>query len=407
MAAHSKLGASSASRWMACPGSVRLSKDIPESSSTYAREGTAAHTLAEMCLKLGVDAEVLAYTDIAVDYYENGEKLVEVFQVTEDMVDAVQVYLDTVRPYMVAAEAQKGEKWDKPAYAFETRFDLSRIHEGMFGTNDFSAVLLQDRLLVVADYKHGAGVSVEVDGNKQLMYYAVGALLSVHADQVDEVELIVVQPRAAHLSGGVRKARYSAKWLRETFAKDLSNAAKATEKEDAPLAAGDHCCWCPAKGFCPARHNQMTTTIGARYDTAYRLPEVSTLTPADMSKVLESKKAIEDWLDAVQKAATDIALSGGEVPEYKLVRSSKNRTYVNKEAAMAELTMLYGDSVLKKDLVGLGDLEKFLKTQLGTKKAVDDYMNSLVYKPEGDIVLAPVVDKRPEYKVGQLLEAIG
>ena len=53
---HAILGASSSHRWLACPGSIRLSAGMPNTGSVYAEEGTAAHELAEKCLNLGHDA---------------------------------------------------------------------------------------------------------------------------------------------------------------------------------------------------------------------------------------------------------------------------------------------------------------------------------------------------------------
>ena len=47
---HAALGASTAHRWMSCPGSVRLAAGIEAAASTYAEEGAAAHMLAEICL---------------------------------------------------------------------------------------------------------------------------------------------------------------------------------------------------------------------------------------------------------------------------------------------------------------------------------------------------------------------
>ena len=48
---HAKLSASGAHRWMACPGSYSLEKDIPDKSSEAAQEGTVAHSLAEAMIK--------------------------------------------------------------------------------------------------------------------------------------------------------------------------------------------------------------------------------------------------------------------------------------------------------------------------------------------------------------------
>ena len=49
--AHAQLSPSSAMRWMTCPGSVALGAALPDTSSTFADEGTAAHFLAAECLE--------------------------------------------------------------------------------------------------------------------------------------------------------------------------------------------------------------------------------------------------------------------------------------------------------------------------------------------------------------------
>ena len=48
MAAHALLSPSAAERWINCPASVFLNKDIPDEGSVYADEGTAAHTVMEL-----------------------------------------------------------------------------------------------------------------------------------------------------------------------------------------------------------------------------------------------------------------------------------------------------------------------------------------------------------------------
>ena len=54
-AAHAELSASSAHRWISCPASISASRGIADSSSAAAEEGTAAHELAERCLRDGTD----------------------------------------------------------------------------------------------------------------------------------------------------------------------------------------------------------------------------------------------------------------------------------------------------------------------------------------------------------------
>ena len=106
MSAHAVLGASSSKRWMTCPGSVRLSEGMPNESSVYAAEGSAAHALGEHCLIHGYAADRFLGQWI----WLKGKEAVFcgdlpatigggdfVFPVDDDMTDAVQVYLDAVR----------------------------------------------------------------------------------------------------------------------------------------------------------------------------------------------------------------------------------------------------------------------------------------------------------------------
>jgi hypothetical protein len=46
---HAKLSPSASERWMTCPASIRMEEQVPpEPESTYAAEGTAAHSLGEI-----------------------------------------------------------------------------------------------------------------------------------------------------------------------------------------------------------------------------------------------------------------------------------------------------------------------------------------------------------------------
>src|SRR6202034_1016723 len=181
MSEHSVLGASSSERWLECPGSIRLSEGMPNSSNKYAREGTAAHEVASTCLLSGKDAISMLGKTITVEKEE--------IEVTEDMCEAVQIYLDAVRKVI---DEYEFEDFDLQV---EVKFDLSHIYKGMFGTCDAVGYLPAIRKLAVFDYKHG-WVSVDSEKNPQTMYYALGALTGKHNRPVEEIELVIVQPRS-------------------------------------------------------------------------------------------------------------------------------------------------------------------------------------------------------------------
>src|SRR5436190_23896954 len=83
---HSELAPSAASRWMVCPGSIRLCRIVPPApSSSYAAEGTLAHELAEYCLAKGKSAS----DDMSGTIFRG-------MLLDQEFCDSVQVYLDYV-----------------------------------------------------------------------------------------------------------------------------------------------------------------------------------------------------------------------------------------------------------------------------------------------------------------------
>lgn len=219
---HSPIGASSMSRWAACPGSVRLSKDQPNVAGKAALEGTAAHELIGLAL-------------------ENAfSKNVHVKEVLDKTVEAVLVYANYI--YSI--------KKDNPVH-IEHGFDMGSIYPNLYGTADCVIYETKQRVLHVIDYKHGEGLPVEVENNKQLQYYALGALTTLGYNPT-KVTMTIVQPRCYHPQGAVRSWTVPALHFID-FEADLVEAAKATEKKNAKLLAGSHCIFCPAKSICTTK----------------------------------------------------------------------------------------------------------------------------------------------------------
>ncbi len=263
---HSKIGASGAHRFWECEGCVALSEKAKregrvKDTSKFAMEGTAAHLLAEVCFKNKDIADGYVGSMIEVE-----DQLVKVSQ---DMADAVQVYLDYV--WVILCHNPSA------VWGYEKEFKLSDIDEEAYGVNDAYILLPELKKLFVIDYKHGKGLSVEVKGNKQLLYYALGALQGNgfnHTErEVDTIELVIVQPRKKHKDGVIRSDTHSVEELNK-FKYDLMGKILATKNPVLQLKAGSWCKFCPAILICEIAEKQ-TWRQNTTYSVAQAVDDFS------------------------------------------------------------------------------------------------------------------------------------
>ena len=184
---HSAIGASSMYRWSQCPGSIRMSEGIHAPASKYAAEGTCAHELADACIRTGIDPDIYHGKTRSADNMD--------FVVDDEMVEGVRLYIEA-----------GNELFDKAAgdvMHTERKFDLSHLYPGLYGTNDRVIWKPTQRRLIVDDFKYGKGIPVEVKGNKQLMYYGLGAVETLKLP-VMEIWNRIIQPRCPHADGPIR-----------------------------------------------------------------------------------------------------------------------------------------------------------------------------------------------------------
>lgn len=200
--------------------------DVP-SSSIHAIEGTIAH-------------EVAAYRLIH-GYWPLPDEFGLTMNELEIMAKAIQVYID------YCDNLHDKEPHNK--FHIEHSFEMDMVHPDAYGTADFCSYNPRTKHLRVVDYKHGKGLVVEVEKNTQLLYYALGAVLTLDYP-FDMVELVVVQPRAFHPKGPVRNWIIGAEELID-FRSDLVAAAERTESPNPEFKAGDHCFFCNAIDICP------------------------------------------------------------------------------------------------------------------------------------------------------------
>lgn len=361
---HSMLGASKAHRWMRCPASVQLEATIPDEESFYAAEGTAAHALAEECLRSQKPPEHF----IGVEF--------EGFVVDEVMANHVATYVDF-------CNAQEGRS------TIEQQVDYSDWAEGGYGTADF--VVIHDGICHVIDLKYGQGVKVSAQQNEQLMLYGLGAAHGAWVN-VDTVQMTIVQPRLDHIDTYSIRAKDLYKWANEKV-KPAARRVFSPEPEFAPSSKACH--FCKAKPTCRAlaKHNyELTLSDFDNLDEPLLVQVPHTLNVEEIGQLLPKMDALIGWAQGVQKHAHKLLMDGGILPNYKLVAGRSQRQWVDKEIAEEELIKMLGDEAYVEKLVSPAQAEKLL----GRERAAE--ISDLYHKPEGRPQLAPDSDPRPAVK---------
>lgn len=350
---HSNLGASSAERWMNCPGSVALiaalksADGYSEADPDYRRDGTQAHALAAHCLDAGTDC-----------WEADPEQFPEL---TADMMGAVQEYLTYVR-------SRSGT-----VRHIELRLHAPEYHPDAFGTLDYAIEDAMECVVEIDDYKHGVGVVVDAEENPQLMYYLY-LLVSKRPDIQDHWRalLTIVQPRGYHPDGPIRTWETTVGYIRRWAEEVLRPAMEATADMDY-LALGQWCRFCPAKLVCPAYEGLARKALNDRDPILYQ--------EAQQLKMLI--KAVEDRTLQALIAGGDPAVLGA-----KLVAKRADRVF----KSGAPLETKFGDDAYE---------PRALRSpaQISKLPGGKDFVVEYAYKPDNGYTVALLDDKRTQVKL--------
>lgn len=402
MTEHSIVGASGSKRWLACPGSVWLSKDVKETTSEYAALGSAAHYVSECILRDGMDenealaALELQHPDWYQIYLDDDDR--------DDFFDAINVYVDYAKEQMLQRPHAK--------VMYEQRTDLGFIHRQMFGTADLVIAEIFGEL-EVCDYKHGKGVVVEIEDNPQAAFYTLG-IAHRFAYNFETVRNTIVQPRASHVEGGVRSytepmSEFRVKWV-EIFRSGIERVMDAQKAKNIEhhLDPGDHCGFCPARATCPAIRQKTyelaqmdfdPITLDAGATDGAQLPDPKTLTIPQLRLVLDHAGMIDAWVKAVNEHAQNL-LDANEVDTsqlgYKLVNKRPTRKYIDAGKVLTSLKRRKGiapeEYLTEPKLLSPAQLEKKLKKN---HPKVWEAMEQHIHKVSSGKTMAREDDKRP------------
>lgn len=368
MRAHAVLAPSAAARWINCPASIEICKDLPTPPSTsYADEGTLAHAVAELKLTRATgDVKPARYTarmkELKASEYWSGE-----------MDEATDFYRDQI------LEAMAGAGPDA-ILLVEQHFSLDSWAPGSFGTSD--AVILAGDQITVIDLKYGQGIRVDAKENPQLRLYALGAAAMFgEIYELSNVRTMIIQPRLDHVSVEEITLHDLQAWGRDV----VRPAADAAIAGTGSTACGDWCRWCPAKAICRKRAEENLAL--ARME--FKKPDL--LTTEEIGEVLRQAEELSKWAGDVQTYALEQALAGEHFDGWKVVEGRSVRKYADDLQVAEKLKAAGWDEALlyERKLYGITAMERIVG-----KKKLTEILGDLVVKPAGKPVLVPESDKR-------------
>ena len=407
-AAHSKFSASAAARWLSCPGSMVLSRGLPDSSSVYAAWGTVAHALADRAIQANVPPEA----SLGNDWEQDGHTIT----VDQDMVDCVNTYLGNLREMTAGADILTGEM--RVNYAQW----LSVPTDAAWGTADAIAVVGTE--LQVHDLKTGMGVEVDAERNEQMMLYAGGALLE-YQDLADirTVRMVIHQPRVKKApSEWCISVDELVAWLTGAARSGAASVAVAEVNQGATF---DHpemtwenvflkptekgCRWCKAKATCPALRAEVADTVcfstpASPDEFEAKCQPIALNDEQDaewLAACLSKVDLIEDWCKAVRAEVERRLLAGENVPGYKLVAGKRGaRQWTDAQAAEAALKAfrLKVEEMYDLKLISPTSADKLAKAEvIGPRQWTK--LQALIVQKDGAPHVAPLDDKRPALEI--------
>lgn len=316
---HSDLvGGSTAARRIGCQRSYALEQQVPkdERGSIFAQEGSALHELVAMVLEKDIEpATLLPFT---FDSKKDGGWS---FTVEESLwEDKGETALAAYDKFVDETE----KRLDAPfEIIVETSVQFPGI-PGAFGTSDIIARCGGE--IFILDWKFGRGI-VPATENKQLMFYAAGALNTAgdffeSMDMTHEtpVSMVILQPA---LSKGLDVWRTNLLRLRQ-YEIELQTTIETIKREgaNAPIQDGSWCTFARCKVVCPLHLGAAAKLAGKFGDLQDRLngkPQETNDWPERWADLLDLVGLVEGLCGEVRDRAHHAAEHEGmTIPGYVL-----------------------------------------------------------------------------------------
>jgi len=386
---------SASARWLACPGSawvstacaaqpeVKITKNgevkftLPpgRASSPDAAEGTMGHAYLASELTGKPAGNFLKDTDKPVDL-PSGD-----IQKIKDIAQTIK-YIAELQGFKMFVE-RKGSL----TFKIKDSAGQGRL-QTIEGTCD--VILVNDQHILVLDYKHGAGIPVDVQGNPQLTLYG---LIGLTKWPDRELSIGVIQPRGR--GKGIDLWSCSPEYL-NTFKESAIAAIQRVYDPTPTYNIGPWCeeYFCPGLilGACPAHlEKALQYAVGVQSETEKTLPTAYWLLDYVKSTEKIAKKVYSEALSFVQR--------GGEIPGWRLGKKAGNRRWAQPDKVADVFSEKTGE-----------DREAFLQPQPKRKpigimdatrhpRLTEQDVNALAIKPTVEILV-------PQGEKLQLFDAV-
>lgn len=382
---HALLSPSSAYRWIECTPSAVISKQYPDNPSTFALEGTLAHTIAEALIKHHfqyISKESLKAVLIKAKKSEFYCK---------EMLDHCKGYL-----YYVVEVFNRFSQDGDTTIKIEQTEDMSVFAPGSFGTLDIQIYNLVK--IAVIDFKYGKGKEVSAVDNPQLKMYGLGVMRKIYDKDpkatIQEIEMHIYQPRKQNFSCDTQTREQLARWAKTV----LIPAGKLAARGEGEFKAGYHCDFCLAKGNCITHTKYLLDGTAA---AKFALPNA--LTEKQIEFVVTHATLFESWIKSVKSYALEQAQKGYKFKGLKIVMGRSNRYIESPQMAAMELSLA---GIPEKDIYGpktlnaITDLEK----RIGPDKLYE-IIGDYIKKPDGAPTLVSITDNRQDFKKKKAVNA--
>lgn len=388
---HALFSPSGAHRWAQCPGSLVLSKDMPNLSSESAKEGTMLHEVMQLLIEKKVKPE-----EVRAKYNLTDEQMAACL--------ACKQRLNNI--YYDYAQFEKSVSFGKA---------VNQPEKDARGTAD---VILVDELTEtchVVDYKFGRGYVNPME-NIQGILYMIGAAALLKDYNFKNFKFEILQPRVGEdVSNGVYELTAAQlNDLAETMTKACNEVRKAFRYSDfnkydrakwnaAYLKPSESACeYCPASGTCPALQDIVARDVfeeTRNLDEASMLADFPNLVDSgenELSDRLKQLPLIKLYVKELEAYALKKAMMGGKIQGFKLVEGrAGNREWLNSTDALNELSK-HADKdmfISVPELLSPAKVQDKLAASGMTKAEAKNIVDTLTSRPDGKPTL--VTEDKP------------